>query len=80
MVGGVTRNQRAAIIGLGLLAAVILPTADGTQDFGDRRQIAGEYPLAPVLTVYSRARGRFVTRVALHGRFVTRIRAKGRVS
>jgi len=38
-----TRNRRASVIGLDLLALRVLPSPDGTIDAGDRAQLAGKY-------------------------------------
>lgn len=38
-----TRNQRCSFLGIGLAAAILFPTADGSFNAPDRRQILGTY-------------------------------------
>lgn len=48
-----TRSKRAAIFGLGLVAALTLPLADATIDASDRQHVAFTYPIgaaAPIVT------------------------------
>lgn len=38
-----TRNKRASVLGVGLLAALVLPAPDSSLSSGDRAQLTGSY-------------------------------------